>query len=342
MFRKITKSVSTFSLIILLLLISSAAADTVIKTFSGSDMQSTRPFNVADKWEVQWDAKGDAFALYLYSPDGTVIAVLANQDGPGKGSSYQAKGGNYYLRISAMGDWAIDIVQVGNVSTKRNNYEGVESYKDSQLYKAYSELPDKYKTIETEKLYKNSYAAENKVKNFPCSEGGTIEQFLNKKAEIPAIEDLGWNVYPWEDGFEVERRLLLDQGMSLEYKWHVDNSGKVKPLNGKAIGITSQITGKPATRESKPFYRKSKTTKSSGRIFNINDIITLSSPSDTVVAIYKDESLDQITRMFTNGIEAKVIDYKSLPDKPVVYKIQISLQDGTEYTGWVTEGVLSD
>ncbi len=80
--------------------------------------------------------------------------------------------------------------------------------------------------------------AEETVKNLPCSKGGTVDQFLTKKAKTPAIEDLGWNVYPKENGFEVERLLLLDQRMSLEYRWHVDKSGRAKPLNGKAIGIT--------------------------------------------------------------------------------------------------------
>ncbi len=93
--------------------------------------------------------------------------------------------------------------------------------------------------------------AEEIVKNLPCSQGGTVDQYLAKKAEIPAIEDLGWNVYPRKDGFEVERLLLLDQRMSLEYRWHVDKSGKAKPLNGKAIGITRE---KVVIKQSNPTF----------------------------------------------------------------------------------------
>ncbi len=74
-----------------------------------------------------------------------------------------------------------------------------------------------------------------------CSEGGTIDQCLNQKVIVPAVEDLGWKVYPRDDGFEVERLMLLNQTknmMKLSYKWHVDFYGAVKPINGKAMGLT--------------------------------------------------------------------------------------------------------
>ncbi len=82
--------------------------------------------------------------------------------------------------------------------------------------------------------------AEAFVKNLPCSRGGTVGQYLTKKAEIPSVEDLGWKVYPKEDGFEVERLLLIRQKIESKYRWHVFKTGKVKPLNGKAIGITKE------------------------------------------------------------------------------------------------------
>ncbi len=82
--------------------------------------------------------------------------------------------------------------------------------------------------------------AEALVKNLPCSRGGTVNQFLTKKAEIPSVEDLGWHVYPKEDGFEVERILLVRQKIQSKYKWYVYKTGKATPLNGKAIGITKE------------------------------------------------------------------------------------------------------
>ena len=82
--------------------------------------------------------------------------------------------------------------------------------------------------------------AEAFVKKLPCSRWGTVDQFLTKKAEIPSVEDLGWHVYPKEDGFEVERLLLTRQKIESKYRWHVYKTGKVKPLNAKAIGITKE------------------------------------------------------------------------------------------------------
>ena len=87
---------------------------------------------------------------------------------------------------------------------------------------------------------KDGKQAEAFVKNLPCSRGGTVDQFLTKKAEIPSVEDLGWQVYPKEDGFEVERILLTRQKIESKYRWHIYKSGKVKPLNNKAIGITKE------------------------------------------------------------------------------------------------------
>ncbi|MCP4251908.1 MAG: hypothetical protein GY775_00635 [Candidatus Scalindua sp.] len=86
----------------------------------------------------------------------------------------------------------------------------------------------------------NAEQAEAFVKNLPCSRGGTVNQFLAKKVEIPSIEDLGWHVYTKEDGFEVERLLLTRQKIESKYSWHVYKSGKVVPLNGKAKGITKE------------------------------------------------------------------------------------------------------
>lgn len=78
------------------------------------------------------------------------------------------------------------------------------------------------------------------VKQLPCSKGGTIDDFLNKKALIPAIDDLGWKAYPRKDGFEIERLMLLTANniMQLKYQWHVSFAGEVRPINGKAMGLT--------------------------------------------------------------------------------------------------------
>ncbi len=76
-------------------------------------------------------------------------------------------------------------------------------------------------------------------------------------------------------------------------------------------------------------------------LYETGSIIKLHNQADTAVAIYKDESLSNLTNLFSNGIKATIIDYKALRDKSVVYKVRILLQDGDEYVGWVPEGVIS-
>jgi len=88
------------------------AQEKAVANFSGSGGKNTRPFQVAAGWEIQWDAKGDIFQLFLYNADGSVSGVPANQQGSGKGTSYQAKAGKYYLQVNAMGKWSIKIVDV--------------------------------------------------------------------------------------------------------------------------------------------------------------------------------------------------------------------------------------
>ncbi len=88
--------------------------------------------------------------------------------------------------------------------------------------------------------FKEPKQAEEFVKNMQCSRGGTIDQYMNRKAEISSVEDLGWHVYQKEDGFEVERILLIKEKIQSKYRWHVYKTGKVSPLNAKAIGITKE------------------------------------------------------------------------------------------------------
>lgn len=115
--------------------------------------------------------------------------------------------------------------------------------------------------------------AEEIVKSLPCSEGGTIDQYLTKKAAIPAIEDLGWHVYPRENGFEVERLLLLSQRLSMQYRWHVGRPGNAKPVNGKAIGISGIIIDRQEKKDQKQSYNETKTIKPSGKVYEIGSTI---------------------------------------------------------------------
>jgi hypothetical protein len=89
-----------------------AHADEILQTFKGSNQHTTRPFEVTGPWEIQWDARGDLFQLYLYQADGTLSAVPANQMGSGAGSAYQPHSGRFYLQMNALGSWQVTIVAV--------------------------------------------------------------------------------------------------------------------------------------------------------------------------------------------------------------------------------------
>ncbi|MDZ7801832.1 MAG: hypothetical protein U5K81_13725 [Trueperaceae bacterium] len=86
-----------------------ATSDAPIE-YTGSGAANTRPFETAGAWELQWSAGGDLFQVYLYTEDGDLVDVAANQSGPGPGASYQPRGGRYYLQVNALGPWTIRVV----------------------------------------------------------------------------------------------------------------------------------------------------------------------------------------------------------------------------------------
>lgn len=92
------------------------ADELIINSYSGSGMQTTRPFTVNTAWEIQWEAKAADFVLfqiYLYDGSGGLVNIVANQSDPGKGSYYSPKRGEYYLAIGGIGcDWDVKIVAV--------------------------------------------------------------------------------------------------------------------------------------------------------------------------------------------------------------------------------------
>lgn len=91
---------------------STGGADGGTIHLSGSGAQNTRPFTRSGPWEIQWRAEGDLFQLFLHDENGSLEGVPSNQMGAGTGSSYQPRGGTYYLQVNALGNWEMDIVDV--------------------------------------------------------------------------------------------------------------------------------------------------------------------------------------------------------------------------------------
>ena len=91
---------------------SSSPSNNLIAEYNGNGTQNTRPFEVDGPWEIQWNAKGQIFQLYLYDSSGNLIDVAANQMEAGEGSYYSPKTGSFYLQVNAMGDWQLKIVNM--------------------------------------------------------------------------------------------------------------------------------------------------------------------------------------------------------------------------------------
>jgi len=81
------------------------------------------------------------------------------------------------------------------------------------------------------------YIAEQKVKMLPAKHGRTIDSYLTNMTKIPMAEDLGWKVRPVEDGYEVERSILIKGSKTFRYTWKVLNSGEVSPVNDRAKSL---------------------------------------------------------------------------------------------------------
>lgn len=113
-----------FILFLLIALTEILPQDKIVTEFSGSNMKNTRPFQVSGSWEIKWDFEGDIFSIYLYTEDGELVTVAANQSGSGQGSSFQPKGGRYYLAVNAMGEWEIKIYDLDEETTSKTVQSG--------------------------------------------------------------------------------------------------------------------------------------------------------------------------------------------------------------------------
>lgn len=89
-----------------------ALGQEIVAEFTGNGLSNTRPFTVRNGWEIQWSANGEIFQVYVFDLAGELVGVAANQMGPGSGTSFNARGGTYYLQVNAMGSWAVRVVQL--------------------------------------------------------------------------------------------------------------------------------------------------------------------------------------------------------------------------------------
>ena len=69
-------------------------------------------------WEVQWSSD-EFIQIFLSNADKEEAFpnIIANQIDSGSGSAYQPRGGSYYLKVNAAGNWRIKVVAIKNPET---------------------------------------------------------------------------------------------------------------------------------------------------------------------------------------------------------------------------------
>lgn len=95
----------------LLLISQLALADTFVKEFQGNDDVTTRPFKVHGGWVIQWESEGKSIGIFVHDSKGELLNIATTQYNPGKGETYQVKGGTYVLEIVGSGKWKIKILE---------------------------------------------------------------------------------------------------------------------------------------------------------------------------------------------------------------------------------------
>ena len=90
-----------------------AAADELVKEWTGQGKQTTRPFTVDGPWEVQWTYRGSrVFQIYVYTLGSYFSDIVANQLDAASGSAFRPKPGTYYLKIDGRGLWTVRVVRI--------------------------------------------------------------------------------------------------------------------------------------------------------------------------------------------------------------------------------------
>ena len=82
-------------------------------TFSGSGTTTTRPFSVTGEWELKWKSKG-FLAVHLYNLESRLnekLMFVYTAEG-GKGASYHADAGTFFLNIVATEPWSLSILEL--------------------------------------------------------------------------------------------------------------------------------------------------------------------------------------------------------------------------------------
>ena len=89
-----------------------AAAEEIIKEYSGTETVSSEPFTVTDGWEIRWETKGQYLQILLNTDKNVPLEMPIQQMGPGSGTYHHAEGGTFILDMNASGEWKVTIMDV--------------------------------------------------------------------------------------------------------------------------------------------------------------------------------------------------------------------------------------
>lgn len=89
------------------------AGETLVREWEGMGRTDTRPFDISDGWEVQWENDGEGFNLFVYDDEGETIDIVVSGRGQRSGSLYMPLGGRYFIGVHAReGRWRIRILDI--------------------------------------------------------------------------------------------------------------------------------------------------------------------------------------------------------------------------------------
>ena len=114
-----------------------------------------------------------------------------------------------------------------------------EPVKNSLPPKDSAELPGAQQATANAIEVNEKYLVEQRVMNLPGRHAKTVDLYISKMASIPGASDLGWQVQKVEGGYEVIREIQKDLRV-FSFKWMVDDSGEITPINKSAKDITKK------------------------------------------------------------------------------------------------------
>lgn len=88
------------------------AGETLVKEFRGVGVSDTRPFEVGNGWEIQWESSEPRLLIFVYAADGELITDVAAAANQKSGRLYFPEGGTYFLRLHGDDKWVIRVVDI--------------------------------------------------------------------------------------------------------------------------------------------------------------------------------------------------------------------------------------